>query len=42
MAYVAEMRKFKEDTGAEGCVALDGFLGYWYVTHQKAKATSNY
>ena len=38
IAFVKAMRGFRDDSGAEDCVALDSFFSYWYGTYCKAKA----
>lgn len=37
LAFVKAMRGFRDDCGAEDCVALDSFFSYWYGTYCKTK-----
>ncbi len=38
LTFVKAMRGFKDECGAEDCVALDSFFRYWYGTYCKKKA----
>ena len=37
LAFVKAMRSFRDDCGAEDCVALDRFFIHWYAAHCKTK-----